>query len=261
LADGKPLLKDCLTGEAQCRGDVLALTYCRSGAPDRLSLLILRGPEGIPLCEYPHCRGAYGPFVLSSDGQLLARQVDNKPMVQVHDLNRDAVSVFTAPKGKHHPNLEVMLESSFMGVKIGKLMHLILWNDGPLMLKNSYSDKDGLVKDAITHTVLKEALWSHAATKKECVRLLGKESRRFTLAAQAHLTLFVDKLGQLAVFDAAGALVCIFCFVREQVAAWMPDGTRFGPPALSGGPAAPDALDKLGSALRSASELGRRMKK
>ncbi|MCI0464449.1 MAG: hypothetical protein L0Z62_46545 [Gemmataceae bacterium] len=254
LADGKPLLKGCLTSEAQCRGDILALTYCRSGAPERLSLLILRGPDGIPVCEYPY---SPGPFVLSCDGGLLARQVGTRPLVQVHDLNRDAVLVFTTPTGKHHSNLEVRLGEFWMTVAIGKRIHLIQWDCGPLVLQ--HMDKQDYLKLQFISTAAKD--WSsHRATKKECLRLLGNHSKRFVLAAKGQITLFVDKLGHLAVVDAAGELVCMFCFLREQVAAWMPDGTRYGPPTLSRGPAAGDALEKLGNALRTASELGRRMR-
>jgi hypothetical protein len=253
LADGKPLLRSCLTSEAQCRGNILALTYCGGADPDRLSLLILRGPAGIPVCEYPNTPG---PFVLSCDGGLLARQVDRRALVKVHDLNRDAVLVFTTPKGRHHSNLEVRLGEFWMTVTIGKRIHLIQWERGPLVLR--HMDKEDFLKLQPSSTAA--MYWSyHRATKKDCLRLLGNHSKRFTLAAEALITVFIDKLGQLAVFDAAAELVCMFYFSREQVAAWMPDGTRYGSPALSGGPAAPDALEKLGSALRTASELGRRM--
>ena len=40
---------------------------------------------------------------------------------------------------------------------------------------------------------------------------------------------------------------------RQQVAAWMPDGTRLGPVSLTGGPETPRAADRIGRALRDAS--------
>jgi hypothetical protein len=248
LADGKPLLKGCLTSEAQCQGDILALTYCSGGKPDHLSLLILRGPDGIPVCEYPYSQGAYGPFVLSSDGRLLARQIDKSPMVQVHDLNRDGVSVFTTPKARHHSNLKVRLGDAWLIVDIGNLTHLVRWDRGPLDLRHGYSMK---VRDFLD-------LGEFAPQLAKKGRVLRNDAKRFALSAHARVVLFVDKLGQLAIFDHTGTLVCMFCFSKEQVAAWMPDGTRYGPATLSGGPETPDALTRLGNALQRAMEKGSR---
>ena len=127
-----------------------------------------------------------------------------------------------------------------MDVTIGKLVHRIRWDHGSLRLENRYFDKQGLLKHPFSGPTRHGT--SHLATKAECLRLFGNNPGRFTHAAQGHLTVGVDQLGQLAVFDAAGALVCMFRLWKEQVAAWMPDGTRFGPPALSGGPTTPNAL-------------------
>ena len=64
----------------------------------------------------------------------------------------------------------------------------------------------------------------------------------------------VDFLGQVAILDRNGALVCMFFVFRDKIAAWMPDGTRVGPVPMIGGPPTPDGLERIAAALRLAGE-------
>jgi hypothetical protein len=47
-------------------------------------------------------------------------------------------------------------------------------------------------------------------------------------------------------------VACMLIFRRGKLAAWSPDGVRYGPPELTGGPETPAALDRLGDILRQA---------
>ena len=49
----------------------------------------------------------------------------------------------------------------------------------------------------------------------------------------------------------------LFAF-RQQLAAWLPDGTGFGSPALLGCSPTPGAAAKIGRALQAASLRGKR---
>jgi hypothetical protein len=69
--------------------------------------------------------------------------------------------------------------------------------------------------------------------------------------------MLVDIYGQVAILDQSHSLIVMFFFFRGQFAAWMPDGTRFGPATVTGGPETPGALKKIGRALRQATERGR----
>src|SRR5205807_1427060 len=95
--------------------------------------------------------------------------------------------------------------------------------------------------------------------RKNLPPFLNYDPKRFTLAAETDVLAVADRFGQVAIFDCTHELVCMFFAFRDRLAAWMPDGTRFGPAAITGGPPTPDALDKLGRALRAASEAGRRL--
>jgi hypothetical protein len=76
------------------------------------------------------------------------------------------------------------------------------------------------------------------------------------LICKAHLKVLVDVIGQISVLDLDDKLICMFFVFREQIAAWMPDGTRLGPVPIIGGPSTPDASRRIGMALLAASERG-----
>jgi MoxR-vWA-beta-propeller ternary system domain bpX1 len=251
LADGKPLLKDCLPSEAQYSNGMLALTYCRTANPNHFTLSLLRGPEGLPVCEYPS-RAGRAAFLLSQNASLLARHLTGTHVVQVHDLTRAGAVDFCTPQDKIHSNLKVEIGLFWLTVQIGKLIHLLRWDNGPLVLQRSYLDKQQILKSAFGN---RTGMTGHEATNLHRARGPCGDPMRFVVAAEAALTVLVDRFGQIAVLEEAGTLICMFRFSREMVAAWMPDGTRYGPPLLSGGPAAPDALQKLGTALHRAEEV------
>jgi hypothetical protein len=63
------------------------------------------------------------------------------------------------------------------------------------------------------------------------------------------LLIAVDRFGQVFVAERTGKLVCVFLVVRGSLAAWMPDGTRFGLAGAIGGPPTPGARERIGEAL------------
>ncbi len=66
----------------------------------------------------------------------------------------------------------------------------------------------------------------------------------------------MDRFSQVALFEHDGTLVCMFFAFRQQIAAWMPDGTCYGPVELLGRPATPGAAETIGEALHAAWERG-----
>jgi hypothetical protein len=71
------------------------------------------------------------------------------------------------------------------------------------------------------------------------------------------ITGLVDHLGHVAILDADSAMVAVFFAFRGRFAAWLPDGTRLGPPDLIGAPHLPGAEDRIAEALRGAEMRGR----
>ena len=87
---------------------------------------------------------------------------------------------------------------------------------------------------------------------------MRNQTHRFVACARGDLTAVVDVFGQIAIFDKADRLIAMFLAFRGQVAAWTPDGTRFGPSQganpLIDGPASPNAAEIIGKALKEASD-------
>ena len=63
------------------------------------------------------------------------------------------------------------------------------------------------------------------------------------------VTVVLDRFGQVAVLNKNRELVCTFFVFRDQLSAWMPDGTCFGPASSTGQPPTTDDLQKFGRAL------------
>jgi hypothetical protein len=63
------------------------------------------------------------------------------------------------------------------------------------------------------------------------------------------LTIALDRFGQISILDRNYNLVCMMFARRQQMGFWMPDGTRAGSAALTGGPPTPGAMEKIGRAL------------
>jgi hypothetical protein len=224
---------------AQWRDSVLALVT----KTDRLTLRLFQGPKGIPLAEYP----TDGRFALSGDGQRLARPVD-ATQLEVRDPITGGVPLLVTTKGKAHQRLLVRLGKRLITVRVGKHGHLFNWNPEELQMPvmgpkaRSRADNVQQVLQACATIV----------TKVHLPQSVQYDPKRFTVAAEGDVTVVIDGYGQLAVFDPLGSLVCMFFVFRDQAGAWMPDGTRYGPPSITGGPPTPGALAKLGRALRDA---------
>jgi len=66
----------------------------------------------------------------------------------------------------------------------------------------------------------------------------------------------IDRYNHIAVLGRSGELLCLFYVTREEVAAWLPDGTRLGPRRLIGGEPTPGAGERIAAVLRSAEPVG-----
>jgi hypothetical protein len=233
-SDGKPVLQKVRVYLAQYAGSTLALCY--QSVKDWKYVVRLLDSRGLtPMAEFPFSRGL---FLLSPDGRRLARQTDACE-VTVTDASDGAGPVTVMTGGRFHHSPRVRLGADWLSVQVGNRAHLLRW-DGPALTVATPSPSrlptDGMTARTYAHLIL------------------DYDRHRFAAHAESlPLTVFVDAYGQLAVFDApARRLIAMFFCWRERVAAWMPDGTRFGPEELTGGPATPNALETLGRALRAA---------
>lgn len=254
LADGKPMLRNHRVLEAIYRGNTLAVAVCPMSEPDKIQLRLFRVPEGVPLGELPNHQGRC--FMLSSDGNLLARQIDNQwcDVLQVNGGNHPLVRV---SGGKCHSDVAVELGDRWMTMQVGRTTWLLRWDLPVLKMVRTTQDRKNFLREELVNTSLREG-GIRASSPPDLPSQMWYDPQRFRGGMQAELKVLVDMFGQIAVFDQADELIAMFFVFRDQFAAWMPDGTRYGPTTITGGPETPGALAKIGMALRQATERGKR---
>jgi hypothetical protein len=255
LSDNEPILKGCKLEGADCQGHTLAALFSNPLKPAVWAMLrLFQGPSGVPLAAFPQPRNARR-FTLSSSGRLLAREI-GRGRVEIRDVLGSTVPQHVTAVGRFHPQVQVELGDCWLSLRIDCTVHLAYWQRGVLVLKSGRWDQERV------KAVLKEA---DLSTNSARATLAGRRpdslpldpGQRFGPTAHHHLFALVDRFGEVALFEPTGELVCMF-FAFRQLAVWMPDGTCYGPTSLLGRPATPGALERIGAALRAASERGER---
>jgi hypothetical protein len=246
-SDGKPVFQGELILTARIAGDRLAvLRHSRVGAEP--TLRVFRFTDGMALGEASASRKAPG-FVLSHDGRLLARQASPSE-VEVLDTQEGLARRGSTPRAGAHSAVTVELGHRHFLATVGKTVHLVRW-DGT-SLKHTFTQGNParfLHSQLPAHHPQHKAQLARPETLPACVRY---DTDRWVAGAKVTLTAAVDCYGHIALFEPNGALVALFFVFRTYLAAWLPDGTRYGPPPVIGGPCTPDAFLHLGAALRRA---------
>jgi hypothetical protein len=148
--------------------------------------------------------------------------------------------------------MEIMLGASRqMILSVGHHMHIIHWAPPEIVMEHV---KQSSLSKIGSHVLEYPQI---RATSQNLPPWVRYDPKRFTVAGRSGVIVVGDAFGQVSVFDGGGRLVCMFFVFRDQIAAWMPDGTRHGPASIVGGPSTPGALKKIGMALRAASIASR----
>jgi hypothetical protein len=252
LADGVPALEDHIALAACCRGNILAATFFRRVEQYKIKLRLFRGPIGIPLAEFSHGHPRWG-FALSADGRRLARQIAPR-RVEVRDSDGAGFLWLTA-EGKCHHDVRAGLGDQWLLLRVGNWAHLLRWDGTTLAIRTNRSRRfSDFLMSELGETLLQR---SQADTEPMPPSLLPPAScdrQRFTSVVYGFgRWALVDLFGQVAVCDCKGNVLAMFFVFRDQVAAWLPDGTRFGPASITGGPTTPGALTRIAQVLREAS--------
>jgi hypothetical protein len=249
LANGKPALRNCWLDYAQLRGDALALLV--SGPGQRTRALLFRGPRGIPIRELAPLTDQQ-QLILSVDGRLIARRLGER-QIEVRATSGLDHPMFVTTKGKTHSDARVTLGRFGMLIHVGKHVSLIRWDREALTISTVSEGSTRSEHDVVTWPLDRPATASTPLPAH-----LKNQTHRFVACARAELTAVVDVFGQIALFDRSDRLVAMFLAFRGQVAAWTPDGTRFGPTQgaspLIDGPVTRNAAEIIGRTLKEATE-------
>jgi hypothetical protein len=249
VADGRPVLTGARLLFAQCRGNVLAVDCYYPDPGGQRVLRLFRGPDGTTVGELVQPPRLPGHIALAPDGRRLAREV-GRCEIEVRDLDAGLRLVAATPRGKCHQGVAVELGEMWLTLRAGHSVHLLRWDRGVLDCGFSIGDRDQLLRRQLAGTSL--ASRGARAIGGGLPAFVHYDRQRFQAAAHDRLIAVVDVYGHVALFERTGALVAIFFAFRSLLAGWLPDGTRFGPVALLGGPPTPDAARRIGAALHEA---------
>jgi hypothetical protein len=221
--DGRPRFRT-FAPVAQWAGATLALFATQ---PQTWSLYDLDN-DGAALTEYPPA--TFGVAKLSPDGRFFVRQTASGMLAVTEPAAQK--TILLTRSARCHSNLEVRLGLRCLGMSVGPVGCLLDWSAGPLRVTPGRSAADGFGWRAETE---------FRTTRSDRGRFVSHvRSDRWEVA--------LDCFGQIA-FLREGRAVCMFIFRRGKLAAWTPDGVRYGPAELTGGPQTPGALERLGKVL------------
>jgi hypothetical protein len=259
IADGLPALRGAQLLKACFQSSTLALFCETPRATGKWRLYVYRCPDGVLLSESHH-HHKHVHFALSRDGRLLALASGGRSdSLEVRDLLNPGAPVRTMRHGKFHNNLDARLGSNALLVGVGGFKHLIRWGGDRLEHRHVTSlSKWKFPTDEVDHgaagqgfvrvvQILNSPFQSHR------FGYLSPDPSRFVALREGRLSALIDSFGQIAMFDPLWNLVCMLFVFRKQLAAWMPDGTRYGPASLTGGPETPGAAEKIARRLQQAS--------
>lgn len=251
LLDGRPVLATRFVFEAQKSAGTLAVKASSQGRPH---VLVFALPNWSVRYESEVQPGP-GSFLMHQSGKLALETVDGYRVV---DLGGGGTPHAIPKLAKCHNELFFEVGDYALSVYGGKFTHVLRWDAGKL----EATHKIGRV--AFTHAGRKSGAASadghgivvHAEHGRP--PMLNLDAARFAKFAFAPCGLcFVsDVYGQLFVLTPDGACVAALFVYRATVAAWLPDGTRYGPSSLTGGSTTPDALGRIGRALQAAVKGG-----
>jgi hypothetical protein len=247
--DGEPFLKATQVLDSQQNGSFLVLHVLKKGG-SQLHALNLNEMTHVHESELAY----RGGFLLDHSNRLALRHPNPELGPRVIDLEHGP-RIQDMPKlAKCHSELFFEVGDYALAVYGGKFTHILRWDHGKL----EATHKIGRV--AFTHAGRKSGAASadgagivvHAEHGRP--PMLNLDAARFAKFAFAPcgLCFVTDVYGQLFVLTPDGACVAAFFVYRATVAAWLPDGTRYGPSSLTGGSTTPDALGRIGRALQAA---------
>jgi hypothetical protein len=244
--DGVPELRGGSLLKARWHGDVVAMLVVTPYGDRRIKLFSLGG--GARALGDRQVANDVVDFALSPDGRRVAWRTGVRS-IEVGAVGDSAPPLMVAGRGRVHPDLRVALGATFLTVETGRNAILIRWDSAALEVEHGEGDAGRLVRRVYGETRPATSLMESGVRPPA----FEDRARFFATGKLDRLTAGVDRYSQLTVLDQSGKLVCMFFVFRRQVAGWMPDGTRFGPPSLLGGAATPGAETRFAATLQAAS--------
>src|SRR5262249_6226632 len=223
LADGQPVFRKHTLLAAQCRGDLLAvLAWTLEGKDYATTLRLFRGPDGIPLAEYP-CPYPSSGLALSNDGRLVARQILGS-RVEVREPGGNPLPVAATFAGRFSPEVRFSLYDQWLLLKTGKRhVHELRVEREVLRVRHirvPTNEPDYVARmEREFGPPPDQTVMAHGKAD-DVPDWLRHDPERFSRGATSTVIAVVDRYGQLAILDAYGDLVCMFFVFRDRLSGW-----------------------------------------
>lgn len=257
VADDEPILANRRLVKARCRGATLVLwtTESLGSVGSRESspgVHVFLGPTGRILPLRPSDADAPREVVLSDDGRRIAT---------CHGQGR--ITIYDAAAGGLAPiesgTSRVAIPAVTMGadwlvIRSSTHAHLLRWLPGQLVHRRERLSR-GVDPLETWSQVIKDRPALGVATGGDLPAAVAHDPARFQAACRGlGLVAVVDAFGQVILLDRDGRLLAMFYAPDHRGAAWMPDGTRLGPPEL-GGPATTGAAQRIAGRIVEAQRM------
>jgi hypothetical protein len=193
-------------------------------------------------------------FALSGDGRLLARQVGDSQL-EVRDALAGGPPLCVTRVRGFQKRVTTVLGDRWLLLRRRKVAHLIRWDGQKLQCKRHRGVAGAFLRAELAGTSL--SLDGITAQGGALPGFLDHAPPRSQAVAHGPLLAAVDAVGQVALFESNGRLVCMFFVGDGDLAAWAPPDVGMGPARLLGGPPTPGADEKIGRALLAAWERGK----
>ena len=247
FSDGQPALKGGRIVRADQGGDVLAVLVCGGAVPGLYFISTSRGAV-IGMFRlggrFPH-----KTFALSRDGRRFA-WLSGERELEVRDVPGDGAPVFVAPTEEVAIHFASLGRSSLLIREVERENRhvsdrcLIRWDRGRLEV-----ERDQVFAKAAELGGMLAQSRSFPPGSRE---LNGTAARFVQIVEHGTLRILIDRYNHSVVFDSDGNVVCVFYVIKDEAAAWLPDGTCWGPRRLIGREPKPGAAQRIALALREA---------
>jgi hypothetical protein len=229
--DGQPRLAEFNLTHARLDNDVVTLAGREIGTP---TFLFFRGPDGAGMSVI-HEAASDDRYQVSPNGRRIAYVREKGNGVVVADTAGGPDVAYAYP-AKVHSNLDIAVSTNpfRLLIRSGDYVHRIREGDSGLL-----------------HDIRNEGP-NFKLEPGESVSVLEYDRQRFPQSLMKRsglLAAVVDRMGQVVLTKLTGEVVAVFHVRREKLAAWIPDGTFWGDPALIGGPQTLGAAGKVADAI------------
>ncbi len=247
LSDGRPALKGGQILRADQAGDVLAVLVRGGAVPGLYFISTSRGAligtfrlgdQAVPKT-----------FALSRDGRRFA-WLSGERELEVRDVPGDGAPVFVTPREEVAIHFASLGRSCLLIREVDQENRrvserwLIRWDRGRLEV-----ERDSV---AATFSALGGTLAQSRSFPPASHEIAGGRARFVQIIEHGALRILIDRYNHFVVFDRDRNVTCLLYVIKDEVAAWLPDGTCWGPRRLIGREPDPRAAELFAAALRAA---------